>query len=102
MINEHDIEDYKASDYYQPYGNTEVKLYDLLRDTYFTFADSLDSVFKLHNIDGMYSYCTGVTDDVKLNEDGSNSVYHFAAWTPVILLQKKVKNNEEVQDKETD
>lgn len=33
----------------------------------------IQTVYKLHNIDGMYSYCT----------DDKGNVYHFAAWTDV-------------------
>jgi hypothetical protein len=40
-------------------------------------SDDLGVVYKLKNIDGMYSYCT----DVETNE-----VHHFAAWTEVEAL----------------
>ena len=64
-----------------------IPLYNLERFKLFRLADledtkvpvaaltPVDKVYKLHNIDGMYSYCT----DVETQE-----VYHFAAWTEVI------------------
>lgn len=65
---------------------TSIPLYDLPRFSLFTLADiedtkvpvaaltPVDKVYKLHNIDGMYSYCTDVD---------KQEVYHFAAWTQV-------------------
>ena len=60
-----------------------MKLYELQRGTWFTLAETPEippsaqkpvaGRYKLHNIDGMYSYVT--------DEDGN--VYHFAAWTEV-------------------
>jgi hypothetical protein len=70
---------------------TKKKLYELPPNTRFQLleqpkvppdsnevSDDLDGVvYKLKNIDGMYSYCT----DVETNE-----VHHFAAWTEVEAL----------------
>jgi hypothetical protein len=66
---------------------TKKKLYELPPNTRFQLleqpkvppdsnevSDDLGVVYKLKNIDGMYSYCT----DVETNE-----VHHFAAWTEV-------------------
>lgn len=61
-----------------------MKLYELQRGTWFTLAETPDippssmppiesCKYKLHNIDGMYSYVT---------DEGGN-VYYFAAWTEV-------------------
>lgn len=60
-----------------------MKLYELPRDTWFTLEENPDIApnswepvadrYKLHNIDGMYSYVT----------DEEGNVYHFAAWTEV-------------------
>lgn len=62
-----------------------MKLYDLPRGSYFKLIGDtlippdarnpvLNKTYKLHNIDGMYSYCT---------EDDSSFVYHFVAWADV-------------------
>jgi hypothetical protein len=69
---------------------TKKKLYELPPNTRFQLleqpkvppasnevSDDLGVVYKLKNIDGMYSYCT----DVETNE-----VHHFAAWTEVEAL----------------
>jgi hypothetical protein len=70
---------------------TKKKLYELPPNTRFQLleqpkvppdsnevSDDLSGVvYKLKNIDGMYSYCT----DVETNE-----VHHFAAWTEVEAL----------------
>lgn len=62
-----------------------MKLYELKRGNLFTLEEEAqmpqdilmgidtDEVYKLHNIDGMYSYVT----------DKNGHVYHFAAWTEV-------------------
>lgn len=63
-----------------------MKLYELKRGDLFTLEEQpvqppdisdfvIDNfkVYKLQNIDGMYSYVT----------DQSGTVYHFAAWTEV-------------------
>lgn len=60
-----------------------MKLYDLRRGERFVFKDAMpvpvdahligNGVLRLHNIDGMYSYCT----------DDSGNVYHPAAWSEV-------------------
>jgi hypothetical protein len=77
---------------------TKKKLYELPPNTRFQLleqpkvppasnevSDDLGVVYKLKNIDGMYSYCTvvhaGRCTDVKTNE-----VHHFAAWTEVEAL----------------
>ena len=52
-----------------------MKLYELDRFTYFTInGDEEKVIYKLHHIDGMYSYCTRESD---------KKVIHFAAWTEV-------------------
>jgi hypothetical protein len=70
---------------------TKKKLYELPPNTRFQLLeqpkvppasnevsdDLCGVVYKLKNIDGMYSYCT----DVETNE-----VHHFAAWTEVEAL----------------
>ena len=69
---------------------TKKKLYELPPNTRFQLleqpkvppdsnevSDDLGVVYKLKNIDGMYSYCT----DVETKE-----VHHFAAWTEVEAL----------------
>jgi hypothetical protein len=69
---------------------TKKKLYELPPNTRFKLleqpkvppdsyevSDDSDVVYKLKNIDGMYSYCT----DVETKE-----VHHFAAWTEVEAL----------------
>jgi hypothetical protein len=69
---------------------TKKKLYELPPNTRFQLleqpkvppasnevSDDLGVIYKLKNIDGMYSYCT----DVETNE-----VHHFAAWTEVEAL----------------
>jgi len=74
MISEVDIRDMK-------------KLYELERNTRFKLAEDptvppaslevtkdFNDVYKLLNIDGMYSYCIDVM---------TNEVHHFAAWTKV-------------------
>ena len=43
--------------------NQSFKLYELERDTYFTIRGG-DTRYKLHHIDGMYSYCTNDNGDV--------------------------------------
>jgi len=49
-----------------------MKLYELKRNTLFTLTSD-DRIYKLHNLDGMYSYVT----------DAMNNVYHFAVFTEV-------------------
>lgn len=61
-----------------------MKLYSLPKNSLFTLSENptipVDSpsgnpevIYKLHHIDGMYSYVT----------DAMNNVYHFAAFTEV-------------------
>jgi hypothetical protein len=51
-----------------------MKLYELPRESYFTLTnDETKEVFFFKHIDGMYSYCL----------DMQNEVIHFAAWTEV-------------------
>jgi len=61
-----------------------MKLYELPKYSLFTLAENPtvpveslsgkpDVIYKLKNIDGMYSYVT----------DAMNNVYHFAAYTEV-------------------
>lgn len=62
-----------------------MKLYELHRGELFTLLEkpqippesyspiTLDKVFILNNIDGMYSHVS----------DNAGNVYHFAAWTEV-------------------
>ena len=49
------------------------ELYNLPRNSKFK-VEGTPQTFRLHNIDGMYSYCTGMDD---------KAVYHFQAWTEV-------------------
>jgi hypothetical protein len=67
---------------YELERNTEFKLVedpavppDAL-EIYINFGDT----YKLHNIDGMYSYCTNVL---------TNKVHHFAAWTQVCVEEQE-------------
>lgn len=64
------------------------KLYDLKRGDRFKVIDGKyppgappanDQILKLHNIDGMYSYCT----------DDKGDIYHPVAWAEV----EKVDND---------
>jgi len=61
-----------------------MKLYELKKNSLFTLDETpqipVDApngipniIYKLHNLDGMYSYVT----------DAMNNVHHFAAWTKV-------------------
>jgi len=51
-----------------------MKLYELPRDSYFTIKDDeTKEMFFFKHIDGMYSYCLNM----------KNEVIHFAAWTEV-------------------
>lgn len=79
MINEHDINDH------------ECELYKLNKGDMFKLAEEAEDVkvpiasnefkqhdlFKFHHVDGMYSYCTALSD---------GAVHHFAAWTKVRKL----------------
>jgi hypothetical protein len=69
---------------------TKKKLYELSPNTRFKLleqpkvppdsyevSDDSGVVYKLKNIDGMYSYCTNVK---------TKEVHHFAAWTEVEAL----------------
>jgi hypothetical protein len=69
------------------------KLYDVPRNTLFKLAEDpqvppaslevsedLGVVYKLKNIDGMYSYCTNIE---------TNEVHHFAAWTQVYVEEEE-------------
>lgn len=60
------------------------KLYELKKGSYFTLKEQpqvppaaplgdTKKKYKLHNLDGMYSYIT----------DNKDNVHHFAAWTEV-------------------
>jgi len=60
--------------------NTRFKLLEQPKvppDSYEVSDDSCGVVYKLKNIDGMYSYCTNVE---------TKEVHHFAAWTEVEAL----------------
>ena len=65
-----------------------MKLYDLHRNTCFKLTEpghippcapqvSVLTIYKLHNIDGMYSYCT----------DASGNVFHIAAFDEVEVVE---------------
>lgn len=77
MINEHDINDMcslyelKEGTKFILDGDQTVKV----PETHEPF--NIEDIFKLRNIDGMYSYCT----------DSKGAVHHFAAWTKVIKLK---------------
>jgi hypothetical protein len=51
-----------------------MKLYELPRNSYFTFPDdNTKQVFRLNNIDGMYSVCYDMQDNL----------YHIAAFEEI-------------------
>jgi hypothetical protein len=55
-----------------------MKLYELPRDSYFTINDDeTKEVFFFKHVDGMYSYCLNMKNDV----------IHFAAWTDVDIVK---------------
>lgn len=71
------------------------KLYELPRNTLFRIVGDTEifvppaappvergTVYKLHNIDGMYSYCT----------DTAGNVFHIAAYSDVIIERKQNEN----------
>jgi len=73
------------------------KLYELKRRSFFKINEEADTpisskksdiskTYKLHSIDGMYSYCT--------DEDGE--IYHLAAWSEVTEV-----NNDSLQTTQT-
>ena len=78
---------------------TKKKLYELPPNTRFQLleqpkvppdsnevSDDLSGVvYKLKNIDGMYSYCTVVHAE-RCTDVETNEVHHFAAWTEVEAL----------------
>jgi len=74
MISEIDINDIK--ELYNLKPNTEFKLaeHPTVPPASLEVSKDFDDVYKLINIDGMYSYCIDVT---------TNQVHHFAAWTKV-------------------
>ena len=64
-----------------------MKLYELPRGSSFVLINNpqippeakipdIDKIYKLGNIDGMYSYCS----------DNEGHVYHFVAWADVIKV----------------
>jgi hypothetical protein len=71
------------------------KLYNLPRNSKFRIIDpnitippdspnvDYETVYKLHNLDGMYSYCTRDSID-----ELDKTPVHIAAWTDVELLDK--------------
>lgn len=65
-----------------------MKLYELQQNTFFKMKENghippdalqtnLETVYKLHNLDGMYSYCTDV----------SGNVFHIAAFDEVEVVE---------------
>jgi hypothetical protein len=68
MISEIDLRDWEHLE--------ETKLYNVKRNTY---IKAFDEYFFFDHLDGMYSYC----------KDMQNNVVHLAAFTPVIPLKKK-------------
>lgn len=73
--------------------STIKKLYEVPSGTLFKLAEDpqvppvslevsedLGVVYKLKNIDGMYSYCANVE---------TNEVHHFAAWTQVCVEEQE-------------
>ena len=59
-----------------------MKLYELQRGNRFTIHIDGDSmIYTLHNIDGMYSYCT----------DESGNVFHIAAYADVVNFEEGEK-----------
>lgn len=78
MISEVDINDWIVSA--QP-----KKLYEVQRGTVFSIP-GVDDLIYLHNLDGMYSYCTMFTGEQK------GQVTHIAAFAEVIpWIQKEKK-----------
>ena len=56
-----------------------MKLYELPRYSIFRIIDDDPSTkYKLHNIDGMYSYCTNIE---------TKEVTHVLAWQEVELIE---------------
>jgi len=54
-----------------------MKLYELPRDTYFSIADdSRQRVYLFKHVDGMYSVCYNMSDEL----------IHIAAWTDVNIV----------------
>lgn len=87
MLTQTDINDYNSDEYYQPEGSVPMKLYELPMLAFFKIIGE-DSIYKFSKIDGAYSICTGVSEDVR-----HQGIWHFAAWTPVIKLLKKQDEN---------
>ncbi len=55
-----------------------MKLYELPRDTYFSIeGDLLNKVYLFKHIDGMYSVCYDMSDEL----------VHIAAWTDVNIVK---------------
>jgi hypothetical protein len=55
-----------------------MKLYELPRNTYFSIQDDPNQqVFLFKHIDGMYSVCYDMNDNL----------IHLAAWTPVNIVK---------------
>lgn len=78
MLSAIDIEDWIPTE--QP-----VKLYEVPRDTVFSIPGVTDLIY-LHNLDGMYSYCTMFTGENK------GETAHIAAFTEVIPWKPKEQN----------
>lgn len=71
MISEIDIQDYEQLPIRE--------LYKARPRSYVMVPELDNEVIFFDHIDGMYSYCLSLT----------NEVFHLAAWTEVIPLQKK-------------
>lgn len=80
MLNEKDIIDY-TSEFadLQPEASVK-KLFELPRDSYFKI-DDYDFLIKLHNLDGLYSFCTVAEGPNK------GQVTHISVHAPVILYK---------------
>ena len=73
MLNEHDLADYEQLPVRE--------LYKARPRSYVLVPSMNNEVIFMDHIDGMYSYCLSMT----------NEVLHLAAWTEVIPLVKKAK-----------
>jgi hypothetical protein len=71
MLNEHDLKDFDVLPVRE--------LYKVKPRSYVMVPSMNNEVIFMDHIDGMYSYCLTIT----------NEVIHLAAWTDVAPLQKK-------------
>ena len=85
----YNINDYNPDLFYEPEVEP-TKLWKLPCGCFFQIAGE-EPVYYFSKIDGAYSICYGVTEEVK-----HAGVYFFAVWTPCIrLLEKTDEPNKE-------